>query len=122
MTGKMATDLGDLGFCLKVNQNVAAALHYVLSKSLRLRAKGEMRFANRSPEKMFMCLCIVQKQEGGEERPKADCGVGFVFVVRVSGSISGSDGAWLAPRKLLAHDAFPFSPVTPPLVPDPNRS
>lgn len=44
----------------------------LLGKSLKLRAKGEMRFANRPPEKMCVRLCIVQKQEG-DKRLKVTC-------------------------------------------------
>lgn len=35
-------------------------------------------------------------------------------------SVSGSDEAWLARRKLLLHSAPPFSPVTLPPVPNRN--
>lgn len=67
-----------------------------------------MRFANRTSEKMCMYLCIVQKQKRGEEKHKADCRGGFVFVVGVSSSVSGSEGAWLTPRKLLSHNVPPI--------------
>lgn len=92
-----------------------------LSKSLTLKAKYEMRFANRTPEEMCMWLCVVQKQEGREARPTANCGWGFAFVLRVSGSVPGSDGSWLAPRKPLPHNASASSPVTSP-VPGPTRN
>lgn len=68
-----------------------------------------------------MWLCVVQKQEGREARPTANCEQGFAFFLRVSGSVPGSDGSWLAPRKPLPHNASASSPVTSP-VPGPTRN
>lgn len=88
----------------------------LLGKSLKLKAKGEMDFANRPPEKMCVRLCIVQEAGRREETEGQLRGRGFMFAVRVV--------AFPALRGFGQQQGScftPSSPVTSP-VPGPNRN